>query len=229
MMLLDYLPSIIGETEKLDRVLDVGGSAAALNTATHILDLVAPAGGTLDPRRPKREACFVLHDICKKPWPFVDGYFDYAFCSHTLEDVRDPIGACEELMRVARRGYIEVPSRLRESFYGKRFMRLRALLGRPLRVGYGHHRWFCERQGEGLVFMAKTLTAVHSTDFIVSRDELGRDLTPEESWIGFFWNGTFPVQERILIDPGHIEADLSSFKAHVLQQAPARSPLAPSP
>jgi hypothetical protein len=215
MMLLDNLPRILAETKALPRVLDVGGSAIRLNTATHVLDMVQPGGCLIAPGIPGREVEFVEHDICRKPWPFADGYFDYAFCSHTLEDIRDPIGACEELMRVAARGYIEVPSRLREIFHTKPMMRLRALFGRPLRVGFGHHRWFCEREGDGLAFFAKTFTAVQP-DFILSRGELGRDLTPEESCIGLFWEGSFSVRERILIEPGQTEVDLASFKRRAL-------------
>ena len=51
----------------------------------------------------------------------LDGFFDFAICSHTLEDVCDPVWVCEELARVAKAGYIEVPSRLEEqawSFQG---------------------------------------------------------------------------------------------------------------
>ena len=63
-------------------------------TATHIIDIVAPKTST------KTE--FVNHDICRNPWPFPDKFFDFSSCSNTLEDIRDPIGACEELMRVSR-------------------------------------------------------------------------------------------------------------------------------
>lgn len=219
MMLLDNLPQVLKETEGLERVLDVGGSSAVLNTATHVVDLVPIAGKPqlLSTDRPLRqELSLCLHDICRKPWPFPDHYFDYAFCSHTLEDIRDPIAACEEMMRVARRGYIEVPSRMREIFHAKRLMPLRRILGRPLRIGFGHHRWFCEREGDGLKFTAKTLTAVHSTDFVLTRDEIGRDLTAEESAIGLFWEQRFTVREEILIVPGQTEDNLAAFKQRAL-------------
>ncbi len=41
--------------------------------------------------------------------PFADGAFDYTICSNLLEHVTDPAGVIEELMRVSRAGYIEVP------------------------------------------------------------------------------------------------------------------------
>jgi hypothetical protein len=40
MMLRDNLARIIESSRSLPRVLDVGGSAAPLNTATHILDVL---------------------------------------------------------------------------------------------------------------------------------------------------------------------------------------------
>jgi hypothetical protein len=207
MMLRDNEDRVLAETRHLRRVLDVGGSAIPLETATHIIDLIAPS---------KNGATFIQRDICKKPWPFHDGYFDYAVCSHTLEDIRDPIGACEELMRVAKRGYIEVPSRLREIFHHKPFMRLRAMLGRPSRMGYGHHRWFCERDGNGLVFIAKTSTAIQPR-YALTRLSFGRELTPEEAFLGFFWEGHFNVSERIFIKPGETEAELQAFKTNALR------------
>jgi SAM-dependent methyltransferase len=41
--------------------------------------------------------------------PFADGAFDYTICSNVLEHVPDPGAVIEELMRVSRAGYIEVP------------------------------------------------------------------------------------------------------------------------
>jgi len=39
---------------------------------------------------------------------------DFVSCSHVLEDLRDPIRVCEEIVRVGKRGYIEVPSKTAE-------------------------------------------------------------------------------------------------------------------
>ncbi|MCU1364985.1 MAG: hypothetical protein JWN39_624 [Ilumatobacteraceae bacterium] len=41
--------------------------------------------------------------------PFADDAFDYVICSHLLEHVHDPAAVIEEMMRVAKSGYIEVP------------------------------------------------------------------------------------------------------------------------
>lgn len=50
-----------------------------------------------------------LFDADAADMPFADGVFDYTICSNLLEHVPDPAGVIEELMRVSRAGYIEVP------------------------------------------------------------------------------------------------------------------------
>lgn len=79
----------------MTRVLDVGGSYMPLNTSTHVIDLVKPKierklVADLDVRF-TADTC-ISHDICQKPWPYPDKFFDYSFCAGTLEDIRDPVG-----------------------------------------------------------------------------------------------------------------------------------------
>jgi SAM-dependent methyltransferase len=50
-----------------------------------------------------------LFDADAADMPFADGAFDYTICSNLLEHVPDPGSVIEELMRVSRAGYIEVP------------------------------------------------------------------------------------------------------------------------
>lgn len=50
-----------------------------------------------------------LFDADAADMPFADGAFDYTICSNLLEHVPDPGAVIEELMRVSRAGYIEVP------------------------------------------------------------------------------------------------------------------------
>src|SRR5215212_2730078 len=105
-------------------VLDVGGWASPLARADWVIDLMPHETrglyGESDPARERFSGeRWVERDICARdPWPFADGQFDFAVCSHTLEDVRDPVWVCSELARVARAGYVEVPSRLEEQAFG---------------------------------------------------------------------------------------------------------------
>ncbi len=214
------LPRVLEETSGAKRVLDVGGCYSPLNTATHVIDCLGfdEAKAALSPHHPVRfdRSTWVVADICAAPWPFPDGYFDYAFCSHALEDVRDPLAVCRELVRVARAGYIETPSRLREAFHHKRGYLWRRLIGRPLRVGFNHHRWFVEAEAGGLVFTAKTIAAIQSAQFFITAEELRRQLTPDEEALTLFWSGTFAARERLLVHPGEAEEELMTFKRRTL-------------
>ena len=42
--------------------------------------------------------------------PLSDKCIEFIYCSHVLEHIDCPIKACKEIMRVARRGYIETPT-----------------------------------------------------------------------------------------------------------------------
>src|ERR1041385_281982 len=135
---------LLAEIRPEDAVLDVGGWACPFNRADWVLDsqpyetrgfyktigLPASQGGGSERFT---NATWVQRDICdKEPWPFEDKFFDFSICSHTLEDIRDPLYVCSELIRVSKRGYIEVPSRAIESTRGQENKRF---------AGLSHHRW----------------------------------------------------------------------------------------
>jgi SAM-dependent methyltransferase len=98
-----------------DRVLDVGSGGDPFPYATHLVDLY------LEPSRHRHSELntagkpFTVADL--QDLPFADGSFDFVYCSHLLEHVDDPIQACRELMRVARRGYIETPTMMKDVLF----------------------------------------------------------------------------------------------------------------
>jgi hypothetical protein len=184
-----------------DRVLDVGGWAAPFNRATHMIDVMPyETRGPLGSYGPKEEhfgpETWVTRDFCDhEPWPWEDDYFDFALCVTTLEDIRDPIAVCRQMSRVARAGYIEVPTLLAE--LGRRVDQ-----GGPW-LGHDHHRWLCEidEEAESITFTHKR----HSLHFLprvrVRPRWLGR-LSLDEHLQGLFWNGSIDAGERLLIDEG---------------------------
>jgi hypothetical protein len=173
-------------------VLDVGAGASPFPRADWVLDLVPWQGRGLygyDDHGPERFGAdtWVIHDVCaREPFPFADKQFDFVVCSHTLEDVRDPIWVCGELSRIAKAGYIETPSRLEEQSFG---------IQGPW-VGWGHHRWLVEEDGAGLVFSFKHHVLCGRSSFQFPYEFWSR-LTPEERTVCFWWEGDFVARERV--------------------------------
>lgn len=183
------------------RVLDVGGWAGAVNRADWVIDLMPYASrGALMPHGfgppPERfsEDRWVVADICAhQPWPFEDDYFDFAVCTFTLEDVRDPIRVCQEMSRVAKAGYVEVPSLLDELTW-----RNPEVSGGPW-VGHAHHRWLCTLEDDELVFLSK-FHSLHSRRRVRVPRRAARQLSAQERTLAHFWEGALPARERAAID-----------------------------
>jgi SAM-dependent methyltransferase len=114
-------PKWLGEHRRLDyqeryvnfkirpgeQVLDLGSGGIPFPYATVLVDrFIAPKHRVetlVTHGKP-----FVIADI--HDLPFRDKYFDFVYCSHMLEFVGDPLRACQELMRVGKRGYVETPT-----------------------------------------------------------------------------------------------------------------------
>lgn len=100
-----------------DLVLDIGSGHLPVPFATHLADfapdddLYGRAGVPL--QRDNGRPC-ISCDV--EDMPFDDHEFEFVYCSHVLEHVRCPERACAELTRVARRGYIETPTRGKDLF-----------------------------------------------------------------------------------------------------------------
>jgi hypothetical protein len=197
-------------------VLDVGGWASPFPRADWVVDLqpyetrglYGYEGDPADERFDR--STWVQLDICGDPWPFADGQFDFAVCSHTLEDVRDPIRVCRELERVAHRGYVETPSRLEEQSFG---------VHGPW-VGWSHHRWLVDRRDGSLRFVSKPGVLQAWDHFPGGHWET---LSEEDRTLTFWWDGRLPSGERIFLVP----EDLHAYLREIAD--PARPPLVPPP
>jgi hypothetical protein len=112
----------------LGKVIDIGGA----NSFAHgFLDAV------VDIREPQASAKykFVGNIDFQDLWDVIlshvskRGKWDYAICTHTLEDINNPLLSCINMPLIAKSGLIIVPSKFRE------FSRFN-----PFR-GFIHHRW----------------------------------------------------------------------------------------
>src|SRR5258708_14351859 len=175
MILRRNLPAVVEAAQNARTALDVGGWFQPLNAASHVLDInpyeTPRSHDALDPQNAERlpRDSWVVHDACKAPWPFPDQFFDFSFCSHLLEDVRDPLIVCAELQRVSRRGYIETPSRLREIFVKDRFFGINRAVGHAPHIAFPQHRWYVEIDGNHWKFTVKDHMVLLSRDYIVTR------------------------------------------------------------
>ncbi len=198
-----------------DIVLDVGGWACPFNRANWVLDaepyatrgfygqigLPSSQGG--DTEFFSQET-WVQRDMCEKtPFPFPDKFFDFSICSHTLEDIRDPLFVCSELIRVSKRGYIEVPSRVSETCRGSEADNL---------VGLSHHRWFVEIQDNHIQFTMKYHT-IHSNFQLSFPPSYAKKLSTDESIDYIFWNNDFTFAETQIHGVDNISEELRKFVA----------------
>jgi hypothetical protein len=200
---------ILARVADRELVLDVGGAGSVFERADWVIDLLPYQerglyGPEPDPDAERFSAAtWVQRDICdREPWPFADRQFDFSVCSHTLEDVRDPVFVCDELIRVSKAGYIEVPSRLEEQAYG---------FQGPW-VGWGHHRWLIDIAGDEITFVFKhhVLHGRASDHFPAGfRDSL----SAQERVLCLFWEDRFRYRERVFLDGPSLDAYLADFVA----------------
>jgi hypothetical protein len=215
--------SILDRLSESDLVLDVGGWGKPFARADWVIDLmpyetrgVYGDGGAAPERF--SAATWVARDICaREPWPFDDQQFDFVVCSHTLEDVRDPVWVCSELNRVAKAGYVEVPSRLEEQAWG---------VAGPW-AGWSHHHWLVD-VGEGeLTFVLKP-HVIHGRPAYYFPEPLGALLTAEERVETMFWKDGFAYSERIFFEHAELDEYLAGFVRAHTARLEARVPK-PSP
>lgn len=231
MLLVDEVLSRIGPN---DRVLDVGGWACPFNRANWVLDcepfetrgyyktvgLPASQGGEIEHFT---HQTWIQRDICEhSPWPFPDKFFDFAICSHTLEDIRDPLFVCSELNRVAKRGYIETPSRLAETCRGWESEAI---------AGLSHHRWLIDYGDARLDFNSK-YHMIHGERRHNLPPRLFFSLSAEEQVSWLFWESSFAFEEHVIHGLENQSRFLSEFvdkiaateRFHGLAHEPTPSP-----
>jgi hypothetical protein len=193
-----------------DVVLDIGGWARPFNRANYVIDAEpyhtrGYYGAQMPAQGGDREQftfdTWIQRDICEHtPFPFADKQVDFVICSHTLEDIRDPLFVCAEMLRVAKRGYIEVPSRVVESCRGVE----------PGQVGWSHHRWLIDIQGQDIRFLMKYHMIHTQRRFSLPRSFLRR--LPEVRHVQWlFWDGSFSFHEATIHGLDNIAAELSGF------------------
>jgi hypothetical protein len=212
-----------------DLVLDIGAWGYPFNRANWAMDCepyetrgyynreffrdnpLPPQGGAVEHFTRER---WIHRDICgREPFPFADKQLDFVICSHTLEDIRDPLWVCSEMVRIAKRGYLEVPSRLKESCRGDH----------PGIVGLSHHRWLIDIEDNSVRFWMKP-HLIHSHWRYSLPERVCRSLTADKEVQWLFWEGSFAFDERIIHGNENQLAELQRFvDANVPYSPPMRA------
>ena len=168
--------------------------------------------GWIEPREARTERfspeTWIERDICsREPFPFADDSVDFVVCSHTLEDVRDPVWVCEEMARIGRAGYIEVPSRLEEQSLG---------VEGPF-AGWAHHRWLIDVAGTGIEFVLKPHN-LHSLPGCHFPAGFWQTLSETERVETLWWEADFGHSERIFIEEAAADRYLPELVSGALAQ-----------
>ena len=122
-----------------DKILDIGSGNVPFQFATHLADVslsndeLGRAGVPFTSVDGKS-----IHECDIEKLPFENKEFDFVYCSHVLEHVREPEKACSELMRIAKRGYIETPKREKDLWLNT--------------TEVSNHLWYIDKIGNKLVF-----------------------------------------------------------------------------
>ncbi|MEM8670150.1 MAG: methyltransferase domain-containing protein [Planctomycetota bacterium] len=201
-----------------DLVIDVGGGMAAFARADWIIDALPfdEQGKLLRESDTQRSVRFqrntwVQFDLCsRKPWPFEDKQFDFAVCSHVLEDVRDPIWVCSEISRIAKAGYVEVPSRALEQSTG---------IEHPKLAGYYHHRWLVSINDQELEFRQKPHLLHVTPSAIVTKVGFWKTINPKHQFETFYWTDELSCCEILEFDEAEVIREMND-QAELARQLP---------
>lgn len=191
-----------------DVVLDIGAWGRPFARADWVMDLMPYETRGLyghDGPLPERFGAdtWIQRDICaREAYPFGDKELDFVICSHTLEDVRDPIFVCSEMVRIAKAGYIEVPSRLEEQTYG---------FHGPW-AGWSHHRWLVD-VGDGRIDFVFKHHVLHNRAGDHFPPQFRDGLSAEQRVQTLWWEGRFEYQERVFVSAEEVDPYVAGFVA----------------
>jgi hypothetical protein len=107
-----------------------------------------------------------------------NGKFDFCICSHTLEDIINPVFVTKQLAKLANGGFIAFPSKYRECARFEGNYR-----------GYIHHRWIFDVEGQSIMAYPKVNFIENDPffDSIADLDENRKDLS-------FFWKNMIDMR-----------------------------------
>jgi len=178
-------------------VVDVGGSAAGWSApiVNVIIDFNAPNENTNNIKHFKSDITHPDGWIEVLDYVEKNGKFDFCICTHTLEDIMNPGYVCEQISKIAKEGYIAIPSKYRELSKFETYYTIPSKFRDSLNPefvghrGYIHHRWIFTIKNNELIGFPKIGYIDKATIFdrIANFDENICDLS-------FFWKDSVSVK-----------------------------------
>lgn len=174
----DFIISYLEKT-KFKRVIDVGYSANAWSSAyvTHYVDVIDSG----------LDKIFFKGDINDPDvWKLIEqdvqlnGKFDFCICTHTFEDIINPLYASKMMEKYSNAGYVAVPSKYLEltnniENYWK---------------GYIHHRYIFNKEGDAFVGYPK----MGFLEGDQRCDNVSNHLSFDNRELQFFWKDTIGMK-----------------------------------
>jgi len=159
-------------------VIDIGASANSwCEHVTAAIDIVDLSKGNIP--------CFTGNINLFEVWSAVIDYvnthgkFDFSICSHTLEDISNPPLVAQMLPKIAKRGFISMPSKYIEC------KRVGAMTGCR---GWLHHRWIYNYEEGKVVGYPK----LPFTEYLESLDKVATQGSSEE--LSFYWEDICDIE-----------------------------------
>ena len=116
--------------------------------------------------------------------PFNDKEFDYVICSHVLEHVNDPVFLKNEIERIGKSGYLELPTKLSDNL----------VFGCDEEV-FGHKWWFEFDDDENKLIYAKKIDAIEKFISVGTTYSLNENFD-DSFTIQIFWTDNINLEQR---------------------------------
>jgi len=190
--------------QNFPRLIDLGGSMNpwVKEHVTHYFDILSPheylKSSPLYTEKVQQAKAFVGDINDGYGWEEVyddvkeNGKFDFAICTQTLEDIRNPSYVLRSLPRIAKQGFISVPHKYRElnlvEGFGPDTQKEWGL--NKAYIGYFHHRWiFTIIDGPKLRLFPKL-------EFIACVEHIQELIKgkPIENELSFWWKDDIPFE-----------------------------------
>jgi len=165
-------------------VIDVGGSCSGWSAP--YIDVLVDFND-LDnayTSKIKHFKCDITHsdsytDIMK--YVEENGKFDFCICTHTLEDIMNPVFVCEQICKISKEGYISFPSKFRE---------LSKFEKGSLYRGYIHHRWIFNVKDENKIIAFPKINFIENSSIFDTIANMSEDLYD----LSFYWKDNIEME-----------------------------------